>query len=63
MGRVRALNVRESAFGRKLGGTAENFVPCICVHERTAYAGVFYISAKAAANGNFDPIIKERNRI
>lgn len=41
MGRVRALNVRESAFGRKLGGTAENFVPCICVHERTAYAGVF----------------------
>lgn len=38
---MRALNVRESAYSRKLGGTAENFVPCICVHDCTAYAGDF----------------------
>ena len=57
---MRALNVRESAFGRKLGGTAENFVPCICVHVCTAYAGDFLCEGNFATIKRKEPDMKER---
>lgn len=52
MGRERALNVKESAFGRKLGGTAENFVPCICVQDCIAYARDFLCEGIRQAESN-----------